>query len=91
MALGERLRLFLLHCIKMFFGRFIGRRMRQPMPRKPRDPNSRLPDPVIQHLCRSDRSVVILDCKGTPKLFRTVRVEAERAGRTFSWFIDSNH
>ncbi len=91
MALGERLRLFLLHCIKVLFGRFIGRRMRQPMPRKPRDPNLRRPEPVIQHLCRTDRSVVILDCKGTPKLFRTVRVEAERAGRTFNGFTDAKH
>ena len=43
---------------------------------------------AIQLIRRNDGAVVVLDNKGDPALFNTVRIEAERAGRTFKWFTN---
>ncbi len=43
---------------------------------------------LTQQIRRSDGAVVVLDCKGDPLLFHTVRQEAEAAGRTFKWFTN---
>lgn len=43
---------------------------------------------AIQLIRRGDGAVIILDGKGDDALFHTVRLEAERAGRTFKWFTN---
>jgi hypothetical protein len=43
---------------------------------------------MIQFIRRGDGPVIIFDCKGTPELFQTARIEAQRAGRTFKWFTN---
>jgi len=46
---------------------------------------------AIQLIRRRDGAVVIIDGKGDDALFQTVRLEAERAGRTFKWFTNKPH
>lgn len=47
---------------------------------------------VIQLIRRNDGPVVVVDNKGDPAFFQTVRLEAERAGRRFKWFTNQpNH
>lgn len=43
---------------------------------------------LTQQIRRGDGAVVVLDCKGDPLLFHTVRQEAEAAGRPFKWFTN---
>ena len=47
---------------------------------------------VIQLIRRGDGPVIVVDCKGDPAFFSTVRLEAERSGRKFKWFTNQpNH
>ena len=46
---------------------------------------------VPQLIRRGDGAVIVLDCKGDPAFFNTVRIEASRAGRTFKWFTNRLH
>jgi TraM recognition site of TraD and TraG len=43
---------------------------------------------TIQIIRRNDGPVIVVDCKGDPAFFHTVRIEAEKAGRTFKWFTN---
>lgn len=43
---------------------------------------------VVQLIRRGDGSVVVVDCKGDPAFFNTVRLEAEKSGRKFKWFTN---
>lgn len=46
---------------------------------------------AIQLIRRGDGPVIVIDCKGDPAFFHTVRIEAERAGRRFKWFTNKPH
>jgi hypothetical protein len=46
---------------------------------------------ATQLIRRGDGPVIVLDCKGDPALFHTVRIEAERANRKFKWFTNRLH
>lgn len=46
---------------------------------------------VPQLIRRGDGAVIVLDCKGDPAFFNTVRIEASRAGRPFKWFTNRLH
>ena len=46
---------------------------------------------VSQLIRRGDGAVIVLDCKGDPALFHTVRIQSERARRTFKWFTNRLH
>lgn len=43
---------------------------------------------TIQLIRRNDGPVIVVDCKGDPAFFHTVRLEAQRAGREFKWFTN---
>jgi hypothetical protein len=43
---------------------------------------------VTQLIRRSDGPVIVVDCKGDPAFFNTVRIEAKQARRTFKWFTN---
>ena len=47
---------------------------------------------VIQLIRRGDGPVIVIDCKGDPAFFNSVKLEAENAGRQFKWFTNqTNH
>lgn len=46
---------------------------------------------VIQLIRKQDGPVLILDNKGDNAYFQTVKLEAEKAGRTFKWFTNRPH
>ena len=43
---------------------------------------------IKQLIQRNDGPVVVVDCKGDPAFFHTVRWEAQRFDRTFKWFTN---
>lgn len=43
---------------------------------------------LTQQIRRGDGAVIVIDCKGDPLLYNTVRHEAEKDGRTFKWFTN---
>lgn len=43
---------------------------------------------VTQLIRRNDGPVIVIDAKGDRALFNSVRIEAQRVGRTFKWFTN---